>query len=64
VALADDDAIRAAQHTLRHAGRTAAEPAAGAGVAALLTGAYKPASGEHVAVITTGADMTPSPLDS
>jgi threonine dehydratase len=64
VALADDDAIRAAQHTLWHAARTAAVPAAGAGVAALLTGAYKPAPGEDAAVIITGADLTPSPLDS
>jgi threonine dehydratase len=64
VALVDDDAIRAAQHTLWHAARIAAEPAAAVGVAALLTGAYKPAPGEHVAVIITGANMTPSQLDS
>jgi threonine dehydratase len=34
VALADDDAIRAAQHTLWHAARTAAESAAAVGVPA------------------------------
>jgi threonine dehydratase len=38
-------------------------PAAAAGLAALLTGAYKAAPGERVAVIISGANMTPSQLD-
>ena len=63
VVLVDDDAIRRAQRTLWQSARIAAEPAASAGVAALLTGAYKPGPGERVAVIISGANMTPSQLD-
>jgi threonine dehydratase len=63
VLLVDDDAIRTAQRTLWQTARIAAEPAAGVGVAALLTGAYKPAIGERVAAVITGANMTPSQLD-
>jgi len=63
VVLVGDDAIRAAQRTLWHTARVAAEPAACVGVAALLAGAYKPAPGERVAVVISGANMTPSQLD-
>jgi threonine dehydratase len=58
VVLVSDDAIRAAQTRLWREFRIAAEPAASAGVAALMTGAYRPAPGEHVAVVISGANLT------
>ncbi|HEY2278047.1 MAG TPA: threonine/serine dehydratase [Streptosporangiaceae bacterium] len=64
VVLVDDDAIRAAQSRLWQAFRIAAELAASAGVAALLSGAYRPAAGEHVAVVITGANLTLPELES
>ena len=64
VVLVDDDAIRAAQSRLWQAFRIAAELAACAGVAALLSGAYRPAAGEHVAVVITGANLTLPELGS
>jgi threonine dehydratase len=60
VALVDDDAIRAAQHSLWQAARLLVEPAAAVGVAALITGAYRPGPGERVAVVLTGANTTPA----
>jgi threonine dehydratase len=63
VVLVDDEAIRQAQQALWQALRVAAEPAAVAGIAALLTGAYRPGLGEHAAVVISGANMTPSHLD-
>jgi threonine dehydratase len=63
VVLADDEAIRQAQHMLWQTARIAAEPAAVVGIAALLTGGYKPGSDEQVAVVISGANMSPSQLD-
>jgi threonine dehydratase len=62
VVLVNDDAIRNAQRTLWQTARIVAEPGASAGVAALLTGAYKPAPGERVAVIICGANTDPAQL--
>jgi threonine dehydratase len=64
VVLVDDDAIRQAQRTLWQTARIAAEPAGSAGVAALLTGAYKAAQGERVAVVISGANMDPAQLQN
>jgi len=64
VVLVDDASILTAQRALWQAARIAAEPAASAGIAALLAGAYKPAPGEHVAVVISGANMAPSQLES
>jgi threonine dehydratase len=63
VVLVSDDAIRAAQSRLWRQFRTAAEPAASVGVAALMTGAYRPAPDEHVAVVISGANLTLPELD-
>jgi threonine dehydratase len=63
VVLVDDASILAAQRALWRAARIAAEPAASAGIAALLTGAYKPAPGEQVGVVISGANMAPSQLE-
>jgi threonine dehydratase len=62
VVLVDDDAIRNAQRTLWQTARIVAEPGASAGVAALLTGAYKPAPGERIAVVICGANTDPAQL--
>ena len=64
VVLVGDDAIRAAQTRLWQAFRIAAEPAGCAGVAALMTGAYRPGPGEHVAVVISGANLTLPELDA
>jgi threonine dehydratase len=64
VVLVGDAAILAAQRALWQAARIAAEPAASAGIAALLTGAYKPAPGERVTVVISGANMAPAQLDA
>ena len=63
VVLVSDDAIRAAQTRLWQAFRIAAEPAASAGVAALMTGAYRPGPGEQVTVVISGANLTVPGLD-
>jgi threonine dehydratase len=63
VVLVHDDAIGNAQRTLWQTARIAAEPGASAGIAALLSGAYKPARGERVAVVICGANMNPAQLE-
>ena len=60
VVLVDDDAIRAARHSLWTTARLVAEPAAVVGVAALAAGAYRPAPGERVAVVLSGANTDPA----
>lgn len=58
--LVTDDDVRAAQRALWSELRVMAEPAGAAGLAALLSGAYKPAPGERVGVIVCGANVDPS----
>ena len=57
VVLVGDAAILAAQARLWQEFRIAAEPAASAGIAALLAGAYRAGPGEHVAVVISGANL-------
>jgi threonine dehydratase len=64
VVLIDDRSIRQTQRALWQALRLMVEPAAGVGMAALLTGAYRPEPGERVAVVISGANMTPSDPDT
>ncbi|WP_308917589.1 serine/threonine dehydratase [Jannaschia sp. LMIT008] len=54
--LVDDDAILAARDLLWRELRCLVEPAGAAGVAALLSGAYRPGPGERVAVLICGAN--------
>ncbi|HEY7705227.1 MAG TPA: serine/threonine dehydratase [Acidimicrobiia bacterium] len=59
--VSDDDLV-AAQRGLWEAARVAAEPAAAAPLAALMSGAYVPAAGEVVALIVSGANFDPTDL--
>jgi threonine dehydratase len=58
--LVSDDAVRAAQRALWSELRVMAEPAGAAGLAALLSGAYKPAADEKVGVLVCGANLDPA----
>lgn len=62
-ALVEDAAIVAARRRLWDDLRLAVEPAAAAGLAALLSGAYRPERGERVGVILCGANTTVADLD-
>lgn len=54
--LVEDDAIAAAQRTLWHVVRIAAEPGGAAAMAALLSGAYRPRPGERVGLVICGGN--------
>ncbi len=56
VALVNDEAIRAAQHTLWRDFTIIAEPGGAAAFAALASGAYRPAADERVGVLVCGAN--------
>ena len=58
--LVSDDAVREAQRALWRELRVMAEPAGAAGLAALLSGAYKPAADEKVGVLVCGANLDPA----
>ena len=58
VVLVEDDAIRAAQHTLWDRLRIVAEPGGAAAMAALFSKRYVPADGERVGVVVCGANTT------
>jgi threonine dehydratase len=60
--LVSDDAVRAAQRTLWQDLRVMAEPAGAAGLAALLSGAYKAGKDEKVGVIVCGANLDPASI--
>ena len=62
VVLVDDDAAVRAQRRLWDQGRTAVEPAAAVGLAALAERAYRPAAGERVGVLLCGANLDPGTL--
>ena len=63
VVLVGDEAIRAAQSALWEGLRSAAEPAAAVGVAALLSGAFHP-RGERVAAVISGCNIDPSGIET
>jgi threonine dehydratase len=54
--LVSDDAVRKAQRALWEELHVVAEPSGAAGVAALMTGAYRRAAGERVATLICGAN--------
>ena len=54
-----DDAVRSAQRALWDDLHVVAEPSGAAGVAALMSGAYRPAPGERVATLICGANTDP-----
>ena len=60
--LVDDAAIVQARRLIWDRYRMAVEHAAAAGVAALISGAYRPAPGERVAVLLCGANTDPADL--
>ncbi|WP_394829438.1 serine/threonine dehydratase [Pendulispora albinea] len=60
--LIDDDSLRRAQHALWTELRVGSEPAAAAGLAALLTGVYRPAAEERVGIVVCGANVDPASL--
>ena len=60
VALVTDDAIREAQRALWGEVRVVAEPGGAAGLAALLSGAYRPEPGERLVVVISGANTDPA----
>jgi threonine dehydratase len=60
--LVSDTDIVAARRRMWDEARMVVEHAAGAAVAALLTGAYRPEPGERVAVVLCGANTDPSDL--
>jgi threonine dehydratase len=62
VVLVDDDAVVRAQRRLWDQLRTAVEPAAAVGLAALAERAYRPATGERVGVLLCGANLDPATL--
>ncbi|MDQ1605336.1 MAG: threonine dehydratase, partial [Actinomycetota bacterium] len=62
VVLVDDDAVVRAQRRLWDQLRTAVEPAAAVGLAALAERAYRPAVGERVGVLLCGANLDPATL--
>lgn len=64
VVLVGDEAIRAAQSALWEGLRSAVEPAAAVGVAALLTGAFHPRPGERVAAVISGCNIDPSGIQT
>ncbi|HJQ60123.1 MAG TPA: serine/threonine dehydratase [Vineibacter sp.] len=60
--LVSDDAVRAAQRALWTELRIMAEPAGAAGLAALLSGAYKPSPAEKTGILVCGANLDPASL--
>lgn len=62
--LVSDEAVRSAQRALWRELRVMAEPAGAAGLAALLSGAYRPASNEKIGVLVCGANLDPASLGS
>jgi threonine dehydratase len=60
--LVDDADIIAARRLLWDQCRLAVEHAGAAGLAALLSGAYRPRDGERVAVVLCGANTDPASL--
>lgn len=60
--LVSDDAIADAQRLLWRRLRQYVEPAAAAGLAALVSGAYQPAPDEKVAVLLCGANPSEAPI--
>jgi threonine dehydratase len=60
--LVSDEDVVAARRWVWDQGRMVVEHAAGAAVAALLTGAYRPEPGERVAVVLCGANTDPADL--
>lgn len=59
-----DQAIRAAQQWLWREARIAAEPAAAAPLAALISGAYAPRPGARVGLVVCGANFDPAALSA
>jgi threonine dehydratase len=57
--LVTDEAVRKAQRALWEELHVVAEPSGAAGVAALMTGAYRRAAGERVATLICGANTEP-----
>ena len=57
--LVSDEAVRKAQRALWEELHVVAEPSGAAGVAALMTGAYRRAAGERVATLICGANTEP-----
>jgi threonine dehydratase len=64
VVLVSDEALRHAQQLLWRELRLAVEPAAAAGLAALVTGAYAPPAGATVGVILCGGNVDPCSLSA
>ncbi len=60
--LVGDDDVRRAQRALWSELRVIAEPAGAAGLAALMSGAYRPSAGERVGVIVCGANTDPTTI--
>ncbi|MBU2992453.1 serine/threonine dehydratase [Octadecabacter sp. 1_MG-2023] len=60
--LVTDDAVAQAQKQIWQNLRQLVEPAGAAGVAAVLSGAYKPSKNEKVAVLLCGANPAPIPI--
>ena len=56
--LVTDDAIRQAQHTLWKVLRIVSEPGGAAGLAAILSGAWKPQSDRTIGILLCGANTT------
>jgi threonine dehydratase len=63
VVLVSDQALRRAQEALWEAARVVAEPGGAAGLAGLLSGAYRPAAGERVGVVISGGNTTAVAFD-